>query len=338
MCHQPWHPSCAGVSKSTALSLSNDTSSWWACPKCRDIPGVSLLLSFLEKEKADKVEMKNRINVLESRVQSLILKSDALCSIQDRLLNLETGLSVAQPLVKTATNCDLIKQPTKSSPIRKRRRLKVKRSTIDNSVQLNTQVICPNAEVEDDAGQYALPEKSNVNPNKELLKEKESNTAQNSCPIEQFSEDLRKKTLVLLGVPESDSSDPKIRLKADIDFLQTCLGKVIPAEKNFTIRKVFRVRPRQPNSQFPRLLKVILDCAGDRDLILSRCFLLKGLYPKISVQKDLTLAERQAHKSLVGELKNRTAAGEVGLKIKNGKIVQPQRSFLWTNPLILVRT
>jgi hypothetical protein len=205
-------------------------------------------------------------------------------------------------------------------------------------VKNTTQNISPNIQSEDIIAEPMIPEKPNISPNIKIPEQPNSVTAQTCCPIERHSEDLHTKTLVLLGVPESDSIVPKIRLQADIDFLQGCLGKVIPPGKDFTIRKIFRVKPRQTNSNFPRLLKVILDCTEDRDLILSRCYLLKGLYPKISIQKDLTLAERLAHKALVTQLKNRIAAGEVGLRIKNGKIVQTQRPFLWTNPLILVRT
>jgi hypothetical protein len=116
--------------------------------------------------------MDNRIKLLESQFQSLILKIDASASIRDRLLTSEAGLSGTQALGTTVSPCDPRNQSTRSTAIRKWGWLKVKWPITETPVKVTMQKLCTNLEPRYSVGESASPEESSVDLEKSTWKTK----------------------------------------------------------------------------------------------------------------------------------------------------------------------
>ena len=84
---------------------------------------------------------------------------------------------------------------------------------------------------------------------------------------------------------------------------------------------LLRLGKKQPNKIRPLLL--CFEHEEDRVTVLSRLHQLrnKDAYKNVFIAPDRTKFEREKHKNLVSELKNRRSKGEKDLVIRNGAIV-----------------
>ena len=126
--------------------------------------------------------------------------------------------------------------------------------------------------------------------------------------------DRRKKNVIVYNLPE-----PAQNNKSDSDAFSALCSSVY--NSSFTITKLLRLGKKQPNKIRPLLL--CFEHEEDRVTVLSHSHQLcnKDAYKNVFISPDRTKFEREKHKNLVSELKNRRLKGEKDLVIRNGAIV-----------------
>ena len=148
--------------------------------------------------------------------------------------------------------------------------------------------------------------------------------------INQKSENMVKeqliKNVIIFKVPESQENEPDKAYQEDFNKV---LDAIDP-EKNLKrddIVRFYRLEPKIKTTDTIRPIKVSLKNVELRNNILK----LRNIYCKsgnetkqIFIAPDRTLQERENHKKLVAELKERKSKGEIDIMIRNGKIVSSQ--------------
>ena len=148
--------------------------------------------------------------------------------------------------------------------------------------------------------------------------------------INQKSENMVKeqliKNVIIFKVPESQENEPDKAYQEDFNKV---LDAIDP-EKNLKrddIVRFYRLEPKIKTTDTIRPIKVSLKNVELRNNILK----LRNIYCKsgnetkqIFIAPDRTLQERENHKKLVAELKERKSKGEKDIMIRNGKIVSSQ--------------
>ena len=134
------------------------------------------------------------------------------------------------------------------------------------------------------------------------------------------------KNVIIFKVPESQETEPDKAYQEDFSKVLTA----IDPEKNFKrddIVRFHRLEPKIKTTDTIRPIKMTLKNVEIRNNILK----LRNIYCKngnevkqIFVAPDRTLQEREIHKKLVTELKERKSNGENDIMIRNGKIVSVQ--------------
>lgn len=143
-----------------------------------------------------------------------------------------------------------------------------------------------------------------------------SSNAALSIADELADRERRKRNVIIYNFPEAPDREAD---KAS--FISLCKS-VYKCE--FDINKIMRLGKKVTDKTRPLLL--CLDHEEDKNLILSRSYLLhrNSQYSKVFVTPDRTKFEREKHKKLVNELKERRSQGENDLVIRNGIIVVKQ--------------
>ena len=126
--------------------------------------------------------------------------------------------------------------------------------------------------------------------------------------------DKRKKNVIVYNLPESAQNS-----KSDSDTFSALCSSVYNC--SFTITKLLRLGKKQSNKIRPLLL--CFEHEEDKVTVLSRSHQLrnKEAYKNVFIAPDRTKFQREKHKSLVSELKNRRSKGEKDLVIRNGAII-----------------
>ncbi|BHF59080.1 hypothetical protein SprV_0100203500 [Sparganum proliferum] len=145
----------------------------------------------------------------------------------------------------------------------------------------------------------------------------------------------RKRNIVIKGAPESDSSTAKERIEHDLNLFQTYSNAILQDGECVTVHKAFRLGNADASRGLPRPLKIILANEAQASHLLEGRMALRHSHKEVFFQPDYEPTERHKMRELWTELKRRTEEGEKGLKIKEGKIIQIKRSFLWLTPFVI---
>lgn len=159
-----------------------------------------------------------------------------------------------------------------------------------------------------------LIRKSDKNPSVELFSTEEFDTA----VAEAVEEKERKRALVFSNVPESQATSSTARCRDDYGKVETVLESL-----GVEALPVAVYRMGAPSARYPRLLKVILSHSRAQKIALSRAPSLKNSpFNGVFIRPSLTAAQREADKELRDELSRRREAGERGLMIYRGSIIE----------------
>ncbi|BHF58028.1 hypothetical protein SprV_0100097700 [Sparganum proliferum] len=148
----------------------------------------------------------------------------------------------------------------------------------------------------------------------------------------------RKQNVVIKGAPESTATIPMERVKHDLDLLQVYAKALLRDGESLNVLKAFRMRKIQSASgstSRPRPLKVILETDAQAQLLLQRKASLRSQHPEVFFQPNYEPKERIRMRELMMDLEKRRSGGETHLQIKNGRIIQVKRTFLWPKAVIL---
>nr|VZI27736.1 unnamed protein product [Spirometra erinaceieuropaei] len=149
----------------------------------------------------------------------------------------------------------------------------------------------------------------------------------------------RQHCVVVQGLSESDASNPKERIFADLNMLQHLLNEMLNSNEKITIRAAFRIGKKvseQSETVRPRPLKIVLNSKEEASLLLSRKSSLRNSHKEVFFQPDYSPAERLKRRELVTELKRRLAAGESNLAIFRGRVIQRNAMLFWNQPVIMM--
>ncbi len=148
----------------------------------------------------------------------------------------------------------------------------------------------------------------------------------------------RKRNIVIKGVPESTAGTPKERWTHDMNLIHTYVDCVLQDEGTIRVNKAFRLGKAEPSrdiSSSPRPLKVVLDNDDQAALLLGRRMALKNSHKTVFFQPDYEPKERMKMRELRSAMKERMDGGEIGLKIKDWKIIEMKKSHLWQIPVTM---
>lgn len=133
----------------------------------------------------------------------------------------------------------------------------------------------------------------------------------------------RKANLILYGVPESTAGTPELKKLDDSQKVASSIGN----KNEITVKGAYRLGTHKEGTTRP--IKVITGSGDQRNRALD---LVKLSAPssgdKITATKDFSREQRELHKKLKEEVKQRKAAGEENLEIRDYKIVKkPFRGY-----------
>jgi hypothetical protein len=137
--------------------------------------------------------------------------------------------------------------------------------------------------------------------------------------------EVRKTSVIIHGMPESNSETASERQESDLLRVTAMLDEL--SVKDAKVDKLFRLgkKPTDDDTR-TRPLKVVF---GNEETKISTITKAKNLrlkeeggWEKVFVHQDLTPKQREQRRKLVAEMKHRTAQGEKGLTIYRGAVVQ----------------
>jgi hypothetical protein len=137
--------------------------------------------------------------------------------------------------------------------------------------------------------------------------------------------------LIVQGLAESLESVPKKRTFEDLRGIQKCIESILSEGDHVEIHKAYRLGALKEDMR-PRPLKLILGDENQVKMLLQRKHHFRTTDPTVFFQREYTPKEREKHRCLVTQLKQRQLSGEQNLVIQNGMIVRKQIQFLWKNP------
>ncbi len=137
----------------------------------------------------------------------------------------------------------------------------------------------------------------------------------------------RKNNLLFFKIPESDSDDYALRMEYDFSCVKTLYENYCVIEPK-NVKNLFRIGKKEDGKVRPLLVKFenselktnLLRNSKDLKLMDSG----NASVYKIGVSPDRTQMERDTHKNLVNQIKERTTKGEKDLIIRGGKILKLQ--------------
>ena len=151
----------------------------------------------------------------------------------------------------------------------------------------------------------------------------------NSCPIDQDDQferilfeieqkHLKRKNLIIRGLPEQNSGSVVERNEADLDRVQDILQAIGVDKKSVT--DAYRLGRIIPNR--PRPLKIKCKKEDTKREILIRAKTLKNSqdFKKVYIDRDMTVEEQRKQKILRAELMKRRIGGE-NVVIRRGRVV-----------------
>ena len=133
--------------------------------------------------------------------------------------------------------------------------------------------------------------------------------------------DRRKKNLIIYNLPEPTSKN-----QSDSDLFTALCSSVF--NRTVTITRSIRLGKKEPNKH--RILLLCLEHEEDKLTLLSHSYLLRqnDLHKNALMAPDRTKFEREKHRKLVEELRERHSQGESGLIIRNGvNITKPAARY-----------
>ena len=143
----------------------------------------------------------------------------------------------------------------------------------------------------------------------------------------------KKCNIVYYNVPESSKNESADRMKDDFDLIKKSYSETDIAHTDVT--SIFRVGKKDDNKARPVVVKYIN--LETKKRILNGSENLKLLFNNesinIYVSVDRTPKQREEHKKLVTELKQRRDGGETDIVIRNDKIVRNFRKINGTTKI-----
>ena len=123
----------------------------------------------------------------------------------------------------------------------------------------------------------------------------------------------RKNNIVVYNLKEGSNR------QADKDSATVLLNSILDFEVNIT--KLFRLGQATNNKNRPLLIGLESEEIKFQILAAAPRLRTSKQFPKVYISQDMTQAERQKHKQLVTQLKQRRAKGEQNIVIRNGRII-----------------
>lgn len=134
--------------------------------------------------------------------------------------------------------------------------------------------------------------------------------------------------MVIYGLKELNSDSLREKTEEDLKVTAELLKSVDVSDQH--IDKLYRLG--KSNGKMDRPLLVCLNSQIKRDQLISSWRNLdRDKRENVYINPDLTFEERKRNKELRDELKERKANGEIGLVVRNGKVVNKSKE---TNPNI----
>ena len=140
----------------------------------------------------------------------------------------------------------------------------------------------------------------------------------------------KKLNVIIFNIPESTSSDLETQNKDDIKILQKVLNEKIVIKPN-DLQNIYRKGNKSVNNKCRPIIMRFTnqekrsEILGLRDL--KYFFTDNSTTIKIYISPDRTIQQRDEHKKLVLQLKEKRAEGNKNLTIQNGRLVEYVQPF-----------
>ena len=129
-----------------------------------------------------------------------------------------------------------------------------------------------------------------------------SNIIRNSAK-EISDRDRKRNNVIWFGIPEKDSSDVKVRIEHDKQYVENVMDSVFKLDQKDSIVKVLRLGKFDSKAENPRPVLAVYNSCETAKEILSNGRLLgddsNTDYKNVAVKKDMTPLEREEHKRLL---------------------------------------
>lgn len=144
----------------------------------------------------------------------------------------------------------------------------------------------------------------------------------------------RDQCIIVANLPEGDEAmTPQAKLDADLTHLRQALELIftvdeIDAARTLKVISAFRLGKPSTNPVRPRPLKVVLNNVDSAKAVLHRAHRLKG--NGVRILRDLSPEDRAKLRTALDELRDRRAAGELDLVIRDFRVVRRRPRVRWS--------
>ena len=204
---------------------------------------------------------------------------------------MEEEEEVFSDAIETHSNMSSLKRPIDISPLSKvaqqndQKRLKF----LQELDQINVSLIMNDESIPD----YA---KLIINQLSGLLSAATDLIAKQPSPIEAIEEYQRQHEVVLINLKESEKAVPSEKIAED---RQKVVAMLDAAQIELSPNSVYRMGKAIGTK--PRLVKIVMPTRRGANEFVKAANKIKQQFPEVRIRHSLSLAERQAHKSLVLE-------------------------------------
>ena len=158
----------------------------------------------------------------------------------------------------------------------------------------------------------------------ETMKEKDNQIKDIVSKVESLEREKRRNNLVLYNLKESDKDEAMQRYVEDENHIKKIFGQELQRD-NFKIERIVRLGIKKDNLRRPTLVEMRSEREKIDILRNAKMMRYSTEYPKLYINKDLTVTERKRVKELRDQLRERRNGGEGEFIIKRGQVVEKPR-------------
>lgn len=334
-CQIWFHNECVNINRGEYKMLNElENKVKWYCEDCSElVSGMQQENNELKREKEilkkqnqnlmkymeQLIELKDDIEQMEERLESKIdIKVDKrlnkaiakkeeqiLKKVNDAHLRYEEHLrdQLKQLGSDTATEIRKLEQKNKQQKLEAGELEHIKRQVVDKCVQ-----------------EIDQKKKQDESDELEMKKTKESQMRNIETKLESLEKEKRKKNLVIYNLQESNKTEPSQRYNEDREHIQKIFTQELLRD-GFRVERIIRLGKKTEGNRRPTLVVMRSEEEKMDVLVNAKRMRHSTDYPKLYINKDLTVSERMKEKQLREQLREKRNKGETGYTIKKGKLI-----------------
>ena len=332
-CQVWFHNECVNIDKSEykMLNAMEDKVKWY-CKKC---------LVAVENYNKDNEELRmdnSNLKMQNEEMRAYITKMEEKMMKMEERLEHKLSRQLSKKLEEVVGKREkLILEKVEQAHLRydEHHRAEIKQLGVDTVAEIRKLELKNKKQIEErDLGLHHLQKEvvescvqkieerkaTNEKQSQEEGKVKNSQLSNIEMKIENLERDKRKNNLIIYNLIESEKNEAALRIAEDEKHIHKIFKQELHRE-DYGVERIIRLGRKTDGRRRPTLVEMRSE--RERMEILSNAKRLRNSseYPRLYINKDLTLSERQKERELREALRIRRSRGDGEYIIKHGKII-----------------